>query len=218
MSHEETLLKNMNWISKGEDDPEKETSEVSKSAMTTQQEEKELFDARIILISAPVDAKLAHVVNSKLLALERASAKDPIYLYINCPGGEVHSGFSMFDTARFIRPPVVTVVTGLAASMGSIIGLCAKKEHRFAFPNSKFLVHQPSVHGGLGGSVSDIEIHAKDLIDTKNRIIQLYAEETGNNHDAIKKALDRDHWLNPDAAIKFGLVSKIVKTRDDLKI
>ncbi|MES2965112.1 MAG: ATP-dependent Clp protease proteolytic subunit [Bdellovibrionota bacterium] len=93
--------------------------------------EKELFEARIILISAGVDPKLAHSVNSKLLALERHNDKDPIYLYINSPGGEVHSGFSIFDTARFIKPTVVTVVTGLAASMGSIITLCAKPEHRF---------------------------------------------------------------------------------------
>ncbi|MEK7357818.1 MAG: ATP-dependent Clp protease proteolytic subunit, partial [Bdellovibrionota bacterium] len=112
--------------------------------------EKELFEARVILISAGVDPKLAHAVNSKLLALERHDEKAPIYLYINSPGGEVHSGFSIFDTARFIKPTVVTVVTGLAASMGSIITLCAKPEHRFAFPNSKILVHQPSI-SGMGG-------------------------------------------------------------------
>lgn len=181
-------------------------------------EEKELFSARIILISSPVSAKLAHEVNSKMLAMEQHNSTEPIYLYINSPGGEVHSGFSIFDTARFIRPQVVTIVTGLAASMGSIIALCAKREHRFAFPNSKFLIHQPSVQGGLGGSVSDIEIHAKDLIETKNRIIQLYAEETGTNTDEVKKALDRDYWMSPEAAMKFGLISKIVHRRDDIKI
>ncbi len=201
------------------EEPEKETpAKEGKSEKTSQHEEKELFEARVILISAPVNAKLAHVTNSKLLAMERANDKEPIYLMINSPGGEVHSGFSIFDTARFIRPPIVTVVTGLAASMGSIIALCAKPKLRFAFPNSKFLVHQPSISGGLGGSVSDIEIHAKDLIDTKNRIVELYAEETGNTLDTIKKALDRDHWMSPEAAIKFGLITKIVRTRDDLKV
>jgi ATP-dependent Clp protease, protease subunit len=196
------------------DEKDKEKSEKMEKIPTV---EKELFEARIILISAGVDPKLAHAVNSKLLALERHNDKDPIYLYINSPGGEVHSGFSIFDCARFIRPPVVTVVTGLAASMGSIITLCAKPEHRFAFPNSKILVHQPSITG-MGGSVSDIEIHAKDLLDTKNRIIELYQKECGRTADEVKKALDRDNWMTPEQAVKWGHISKIVYKRDDLKI
>jgi ATP-dependent Clp protease protease subunit len=152
-----------------------------------------------------------------LLALERHNNKDPIYLYINSPGGEVHSGFAIFDMARFIKPPVITVVTGLAASMGSIITLCARPEHRFAFPNSKILVHQPSV-SGMGGSVSDIEIHAKDLIDTKNRIVELYQKECSRTNDEVKKALDRDNWMSPEQAVKWGHISKIVYKREDLKI
>ena len=180
------------------------------------QEEKELFEARIILISSPVNSKLAHFVNTKLLAMERADDKAPIYMFINSPGGEVHSGFSIFDTARFIKPTVCTVVTGLAASMGSIIALCADKGNRFAFPNSKFLIHQPSVSGGLGGSVSDIEIHARDLIDTKNMIIDLYAHESGQKPEVIREALDRDRWMTPQQAKEFGLISKIVTKRSDL--
>lgn len=181
------------------------------------QVERELFEGRIILISAAVDPKLAHAVNSKLLALERHDSKSPIYLFINSPGGEVHSGFSIFDCARFIKPEVVTVVTGLAASMGSIISLCAKPKYRFAFPNSKLLVHQPSI-SGMGGSVSDIEIHAKDLIDTKNRIIDLYCKECGRTPEEVKKALDRDNWMSPEVAVKWGHISKIVTNREDLVI
>lgn len=196
------------------DEKDKDKSEKMEKIPTI---EKELFEARVILISAGVDPKLAHSVNSKLLALERHNDKDPIYLYINSPGGEVHSGFSIFDCARFVRPPIVTIVTGLAASMGSIITLCAKPEHRFAFPNSKILVHQPSI-SGMGGSVSDIEIHAKDLIDTKNRIIELYQKECGRTTDEVKKALDRDNWMSPEQALKWGHISKIVTKRDDLKI
>ncbi len=179
--------------------------------------EKEMFEARIVMISAPVDAKLAHVVNSKILALERHNPRDPIYLFINSPGGEVQSGFSIFDCARFVKPDVITVVVGLAASMGSIITLCAKREHRFAFPNAKILVHQPSV-GGLGGSVSDIEIHAKDLLETKDQIIKLYVEECGRNYDEVKKTLNRDSWMTAEAAVKWGHLHKIVRTRDELKI
>jgi len=196
---------------------EKKEKESEKPASAGPQIERELFEARTILISSAVDPKLAHAVNSKLLALERHNDKDPIYLFINSPGGEVHSGFSIFDCARFIRPTVVTVVTGLAASMGSIISLCAEPKHRFAFPNSKFLVHQPSI-SGMGGSVSDIEIHAKDLIDTKNRIIELYQKECGRSADEVKKALDRDSWMSPEAAVKWGHISKVVGHRDDLKI
>lgn len=198
-----------------EERPKEENDKQEKPAGP--QIEKELFDARVILVSAPVDARLAHAVNSKLLALERHNERDPIYLFINSPGGEVHSGFSIFDCARFVKPPVVTVVTGLAASMGSIITLAAKPEHRFAFPNAKILVHQPSI-SGMGGSVSDIEIHAKDLLDTKDRIIQLYCDECGRNADEVKKALDRDSWMSAEAAVKWGHISKIVSKREDLKI
>ena len=201
---------------KGDKDEEKAKGDKPEKSMGNQVEH-ELFEARVVLISTPVDAKLANMVIAKLLALERHNEKDPIFLFINSPGGEVHSGFSIFDCARFIRPTVATVVTGLAASMGSIISLCAKPQHRFAFPNSKFLIHQPSI-SGMGGSVSDIEIHAKDLIETKNRIIQLYVDECGRTQDEVKKALDRDNWLSPEAALKWGHISKIVRTREDLKI
>jgi ATP-dependent Clp protease, protease subunit len=178
--------------------------------------EKELFKARTILISAPVDAKLAHVVNTKLFALERADSKEPIYMYINSPGGEIHSGFAIFDTIRFIGPKVYTIVTGIAASMGSLLALAAPKERRFALPNSKFLVHQPSVYGGLGGSASDIEIHARDLINTKNHIVKIYSTETGRTEEEVKKALDRDYWMTANQALEWGLISKVVKTRAEL--
>jgi len=102
--------------------------------------------------------------------------------------------------------------------MGSIIALTAAKNRRFAFPNSRFLVHQPSVQGGLGGTVSDIEIHAKDLIETKNHIINLYAKETGKTNEDIKKILDRDYWMSATQALEFGLISKIIASRSDLKL
>ncbi len=212
-SYENSLLP----LVRKEDDKETERDRERPDTKNGPTVEKELFEARVVLISAPVDPKLAHAVNSKMLALERHDSKAPIYLFINSPGGEVHSGFSIFDCARFIRPPVVTIVTGLAASMGSIISLCAPRQHRFAFPNSKFLVHQPSI-SGMGGSVSDIEIHAKDLIDTKNRIIELYCRECDRTPDEVRKALDRDNWMNPELAMKWGHISKIVTTRDDLQI
>lgn len=185
--------------------------------MTGREEEKELFEARVILISHGVNSKLAHAVNSKLLALERHDDKKPIYMFINSPGGEVHSGFAIFDMIRFIRPPVYTIVSGLAASMGSIIALAVPRERRYAFPNARILIHQPSV-GGIGGTVTDIEIHAKDLIETKNHIIDLYANETGQPREVIQKALDRDKWMSVEEAKSFGLISKIIKNRSDIPV
>ncbi len=185
--------------------------------MTGREEEKELFEARVILVSHGVNSKLAHAVNSKLLALERHDDKKPIFMFINSPGGEVHSGFAIFDMIRFIKPPVYTIVTGLAASMGSIIALAVPPDRRLAFPNAKVLIHQPSV-GGIGGTVTDIEIHAKDLIETKNHIIELYTNETGQKREVIQKALDRDKWLSAEEAKEFGLVSKIIRNRSDLPV
>ena len=199
------------------DDEQKEKKEPKGEKGLPNPIELELFSARIVMVYAPVDSRLALAVCAKLLALERADAEAPVYLFINCPGGEVYSGYSIFDTARFIKPRVITVVTGLAASMGSIISLCAAKEDRYSFPNAKFLVHQPLISGGLSGSASDISIHAKDLIETKNRIIELYAHETGKTVEDIKKVLDRDTWMNPGQAKEFGLISKIITKRSELK-
>lgn len=175
-----------------------------------------LFESRMIQLSGPVDAKLAHRVNKQLLAMESSNSEAPIYLMINSPGGEITSGFSVYDTARFIRPRVFTLVTGLAASMGSLIALCAAKEDRLAFPNSKFLIHQPLISGTIQGQASDIEIHAKDIIRMKEKINRLYAEETGRPIEEIKKATDRDHWMNAEEALDYGLISRIVKSRSEL--
>lgn len=176
-----------------------------------------LFENRIIQISGPVGSELAYEVNGKLLALERADAKRPIYLYIDSPGGEVNSGFSIFDTAKFIAPEVYTIVVGLAASMGSLIALCADKEKRLAFPNSKFLIHQPLISGTYYGSASDVEIRAKDIVRTKEKIVRIYADETGKSTEEIHKAIDRDNWMTAEEAQKFGLISRVIRSRGDLK-
>lgn len=175
-----------------------------------------LFESRIVQISGPVGAKLAHDVNKTLLALEREDSERPVYLFINSPGGEVSSGFGIFDTAKFIQPEIITVVTGLAASMGSLIALCAEKKNRFAFPNSKFLIHQPLISGMLTGSASDIEIHARDIVRTKAKINELYAAETGRPLEEVEKATDRDNWMDPSEALEFGLISRIVKHRAEI--
>ena len=176
-----------------------------------------IFENRVIQLSGPVDSKLAHRVNKELLAMESANADAPVYLFINSPGGEVSSGFAIYDTAKFIKPTVYTIVTGLAASMGSLIALCAEKKHRFSFPNAKFLIHQPLISGHLYGPASDLEIHAKDIIKLKEKINRLYAEECNKTYEEIIKATDRDYWLDADEALKFGLIGKIITKRSDIK-
>ena len=176
-----------------------------------------LFKSRIIQINGGVDSDLAKEVNRSLLALEAADPKKPIYIFVNSPGGEVTSGFSIYDTARFIEPEVITVVAGMAASMGSIIALCPrKKENRLAFPNSKFLIHQPLIAGTIQGRAVDLEIHARDIVKTKERINDLYQRETGKPIDVIREATDRDNWMEPEEALKFGLISRIVKSRAEV--
>ncbi len=175
-----------------------------------------LLESRVVQVSGPVGSKMAHEVNRLMLAMERESPDDPVYLFINSPGGEITSGFSIYDTARFIQPEVYTVVTGLAASMGSLIALCAEKKNRLAFPNSKFLIHQPLISGIMTGSASDIAIHAKDIVNTKRRINELYAKETGKPLAEVEAATDRDNWMEAKEALDFGLVSRIVSRRSEI--
>lgn len=179
-------------------------------------EDQMLFDSRIVQISGGVDSQLAYRVNKTIIALEKADAKKPIYLFVNSPGGEITSGFSIYDTARFVQPDVYTVVVGMAASMGSLISLCAPKERRLAFPNSKFLIHQPLISGSIQGQATDIEIHAKDIVKTKEKINKIYAEETGKPLSEIMEATDRDFWMNAQEALEFGLISKIISSHNEL--
>ena len=176
-----------------------------------------LFESRIIFVSGEVDSELAVKVNRQLLAMERANPTAPIVLWIDSPGGEIHSGFSIYDTARFIQPRIITLAAGLAASMGSVISLCAEKEDRLAFPNAKFLIHQPLISGAIRGQASDLAIHAQDIIETKKKLHRLYAERTGTSVEKFVEFMERDKWLLPQEALELGLISKIVGTRKELE-
>jgi len=176
-----------------------------------------VFESRTIIISGVVNSELAEKVSRQLIALDRIDPKKPIYLYINSPGGEITSGFGIYDLAKFIEPKIITVVTGLAASMGSLIALCADKKYRLAFPNSKFLIHQPLISGSMMGSASDLAIHARDIVKTKEKINQIYSRETGRPIEEIREAADRDNWMTADEALEFGLVTRIVKNRAELE-
>jgi len=175
-----------------------------------------LFESRTIFVSGEVSSELAVKVNRQLLALERVNPNAPIVLWIDSPGGEVYSGFSIYDTAQFIAPKVITLVSGLAASMGSVIALAADKENRFCFPNAKLLIHQPLIGGAIRGQASDLEIHAKDIIELKKKMHSLYAERTGHSKDHFIELMERDRWIDPKEAVELGLVSKVISSRKEL--
>ena len=175
-----------------------------------------LFESRTIFVSGEVDSDLAKRVNRQLLALERANPNEPIVLWVDCPGGEVYSGFAIYDTIRFVQPRVFTVVAGLAASMGSVIALAAEKEDRVALPNAKLLIHQPLIGGVLRGSASDLEIHAKDIIELKRKMHRLYAERTGTPVERFVELMERDRWIEPTEALELGLIGKIISDRKGL--
>jgi ATP-dependent Clp protease, protease subunit len=173
--------------------------------------EKNLLSSRNLFLSGAVDGAQAKKLQAELLTLEQQDRSSPIVLWINSPGGEVHSGFAIYDMIQFIQPKVITVVSGSAASMGSLIALAAEKEDRYATMNAKFLLHQPLIGGTIQGPASDIEIHAKDIIKLKQKIIQMYADRTGHSKEYFEKVMERDHWLSAEEALEIGLVSRIVK-------
>ena len=175
-----------------------------------------LFESRTVFVSGEVNSELAVKVNRQLLALERADPTKPIVLWIDCPGGEVYSGFSIYDTVQFIAPKVFTIVVGLAASMGSVIALSAEKANRVCFPNAKLLIHQPLMGGVLRGQASDLEIHANDIIALKKKMHRLYADRTGTSEERFVELMERDRWVDPEEGVKLGLISKIISSRKEL--
>jgi len=171
---------------------------------------KQMLKARSILVSEPVSDKLARRVQSQLILMQMDDEKSPITVYINSPGGSADSGFAIYDALRFFKPPIRTIVNGLCASAAIIIHLAAPKERRFSLPNGRFLIHQPSTY--VQGSASDIEISANEILKLRERYNEIVGEECGKTAEQVTKDADRDFWLSPEEAKKYGLVSKVVKT------
>jgi ATP-dependent Clp protease, protease subunit len=178
-----------------------------------------LLKERIIFLTGPVEDQMATLVVAQLLFLEADNPKKEINLYINSPGGVVTSGLSIYDTMQFIRCPVVTLCTGQAASMGSLLLAAGEKDMRFALPNARIMVHQPS--GGFQGQATDILIHAEEIKGLKKRLNQIYVKHTGKDLATVEAALERDNFMSADAAKDFGLVDKVIEKRaeaaDDAK-
>ena len=171
-----------------------------------------LLKERIVFVTGPIEDYMASVITAQLLYLEAENPKKEISMYINSPGGVVSSGLAIYDTMQYIKPEVSTLCIGQAASMGSLLLAAGEKNKRFALPNSRIMVHQPS--GGFQGQASDIERHAKEIISLRSRLNEIYVNHTGKEFKTIESALDRDTFMTSDDAKKFGLIDKVVQKRD----
>jgi len=173
-----------------------------------------LLRERIIFITGPIDDNVAASICMQLLFLEAENPKKEISMYINSPGGVVTSGLSIYDTMQFIRCPVSTTVMGQAASMGSLLLTAGEKGMRFALPNARIMVHQPS--GGYQGQVTDILIHAREVESLKRRLNEIYVHHTGRDYKVIEDALERDNFFTAEGALEFGLIDKVIEKRPAL--
>mgnify|MGYP002713173506 FL=1 len=166
-----------------------------------------LLKERIIFVTGPIEDNMAAIIAAQLLFLESENPKREISMYINSPGGVVTSGLAIYDTMQHIRSPVSTVCMGQAASMGSLLLAAGEKGMRFALPNSRIMVHQPS--GGFQGQATDIEIHARETIAIRQRLNEIYVKHTGQSLKAIEDALERDNFMSPERAKEFGIVDHV---------
>lgn len=176
-----------------------------------------ILESRRIFFSDAVDNDSASDAIRKLWYLELTKPGKPILFVINSPGGSVDAGFAVWDQVQLITSPIHTLVTGLAASMGSVLSLCAVKGKRFATKNARIMIHQPSIGGMVRGQATDLEIQAKEIIKTKEQLVELYVEKSGRTQKDIEKALDRDKWLTAEEAKEFGLIDSIVTSFKDIK-
>jgi len=173
-----------------------------------------LLKDRIIFLVGPVEDHMANLVGGQMMFLESENPDKDIHLYINSPGGSVTAGMSIYDTMQFIRPDVSTLCVGQAASMGAFLLAAGTAGKRYALPNSRMMLHQPS--GGSRGVAADIEIQAQEILLMRERLNKLIAEHTGQDEATVAKDTDRDFWMSPDAALEYGLVDKVQKTRSEL--
>ena len=191
-------------------DAEKEAAEAAKQAVFV---DSTLFKNRTLTIFGEIDKDVARRTAERLLALS-FQGDDPITVFIGSPGGHVESGDTIFDMIRFIKPTVRIVGTGWVGSIATHIYLATERENRYALPNTRFLIHQPA--GGFGGDASDIEIAAREILKTRERINQIIAEQTGQPLDRVAKDTDRDYWMSVEESVEYGLVGTVINSSADL--
>jgi ATP-dependent Clp protease, protease subunit len=172
-----------------------------------------LLNERIIFLGTPVDDQIANLIVAQLLHLESEDPEKDISVYINSPGGSVYSGLAIYDTMQFVRPAVSTLCIGQAASMASLLLAAGNKDMRFALPNARIMLHQPS--GGFQGQATDIMLHAQEILNLKKRLNEIYVKHTGQTLKKIEDALERDYFLTADMAVEWGIVDKVIKKRPE---
>ncbi len=181
-----------------------------------QMDDMRLFEYRSLMISEGINSAVAKKVVSQLITLD-AIKNEPITIYLNSPGGEVNSGFAIYDTIRYLRSEVRIINTGLCASIATIINIAAKKPLRYSMPNARFLIHQPLIMGQIYGQASDLEITANEILKTRAKINELLAEACAQPLEKVEKDTVRDYWMTAPEALKYGLISKIITNVSEIK-
>ena len=189
--------------------------EDEKKQKAQEQFSEKFLKTRQIILTGEINKELADSIVRQLLILDSEDEKTPIYMYIDSPGGDVDAGFAIFDMIRFINAPVYLIGMGLIASAATLVLLAVDKEFRVGLPNSRYLIHQPL--GGMRGVATDIEIYAKDMEKIRAKLNSLIAEQTGTSLEQVTKDTERDFWLDSDEAVKYGLISKIIAKKSELK-
>jgi ATP-dependent Clp protease protease subunit len=173
-----------------------------------------LLKDRVVFVVGPIDDYMANVIVAQLLFLESENPDKDVHLYINSPGGIVTSGLSIYDTMQFIKPDVSTICLGQAASMGSLLLAGGAKGKRYCLPHSRIMIHQPS--GGFQGQASDIDIHAREILKIRERLNKIMAKHTGQTVERIERDMERDHFMDAEAAVEYGLVDNVLAKRPDI--
>jgi ATP-dependent Clp protease protease subunit len=169
-----------------------------------------LLNERIIFLGSPIDDQIANLVVAQLLHLESVDPDKDISIYINSPGGSIYAGLAIYDTMQFIKPDVQTICCGVAMSMGSLLLTGGAKGKRMSLPNSRMLIHQPSA--GFEGMATDIEIHAREIMKTRQRVDEIYAHHTGRSIEEVHRDMERDRFFKPEEAVEYGLIDKVIES------
>lgn len=171
-----------------------------------------LLRDRIIMLDTEVSSHSASLIVAQMLFLESENPEQPVYFYINSPGGSVTAGMSIYDTMQFIRCPIHTIVMGQAASMGSLLAMAGEPGHRFILPNARHMIHQPL--GGASGQATDVEIQARELLRWKDVLTGIYVRHTGRDHDQLRADMERDNFMTAEQAVAYGLADRVINQRD----
>nr|WP_085961073.1 ATP-dependent Clp protease proteolytic subunit [Deinococcus gobiensis] len=173
-----------------------------------------LLKDRIIFVGTPIESQMANTIVAQLLLLDSQNPEQEIQMYINCPGGEVYAGLAIYDTMRYIKAPVSTICVGIAMSMGSVLLMAGDKGKRMALPNSRIMIHQGSA--GFRGNTPDLEVQAKEVLHLRDKLVGIYHRHTDLPHDKLLRDMERDYFMSPDEAQKYGLIDSVIENTRDL--